>query len=134
MLPFAFSIFAGAFLLFAVQPLWFSLAATASILLLATTNKLGQDLAIVPFLWVLPLSLYLLSFILCFDHPRWYSRSMFSALFVLGAFVDAYLLFAGHNAPLLQQVIGYSSSGNQIPPNHTLRRTHASPCPKIVLR
>lgn len=88
--------------------LWFSLAAVASILLLATTNKLCQDLAVIPFLWVLPLGLYLLSFILCFDHPRWYSRRLFSGLFGAGALVDTYLLFAGHEARLPQQVIGLS--------------------------
>jgi hypothetical protein len=90
--------------------LWFSLPAVASILLLSTTNKLCQDLAVIPFLWVLPLSLYLLSFILCFDHPRWYSRGLFSALFALGALVDAYLLSAGHNAHLPQQITGYTAT------------------------
>lgn len=88
--------------------LWFSLAAVASILLLSTTNQLCQDLAVIPFLWVLPLALYLLSFILCFDHPRWYSRAGFSALFALGALVDVYLLFSGHHARLAQQITGYS--------------------------
>lgn len=88
--------------------LWFTLAGAASILLMATTNKLCQDLAVIPFLWVLPLSLYLISFILCFDHPRWYSRGFFSALFILGSLVDCQLLFAGHNARLPQQVVGYS--------------------------
>ena len=48
--------------------LWLSLPALASLLLLATTNKLCQDLAVIPFLWVLPLALYLISFILAFDH------------------------------------------------------------------
>ena len=90
--------------------LWFSLAAVASILLLATTNKLTQDMAVVPFLWVLPLALYLITFILCFDHPRWYSRGLFSALFAVGALVDLYLMHAGHNAKLTQQVIGYSAT------------------------
>jgi hypothetical protein len=37
-------------------------------LLLATTNKLCQEVAVIPFLWVLPLSLYLLTFIISFDH------------------------------------------------------------------
>ncbi|MEO7413734.1 MAG: fused MFS/spermidine synthase [Opitutaceae bacterium] len=87
---------------------WFGLAAVASVLLLATTNKLCQDLAVIPFLWVLPLSLYLISFILCFDHPRWYSRGMFTGLFMLGVLVDAYLLFEGHSAKLPAQVVGYS--------------------------
>ncbi|HYD16593.1 MAG TPA: ferrichrome ABC transporter permease [Candidatus Nanoarchaeia archaeon] len=54
--------------------LWMALAATTSILLLATTNQLTQDVAPVPFLWVLPLAIYLLSFILTFDSDRWYRR------------------------------------------------------------
>src|SRR5439155_24957031 len=46
--------------------LWIALAACASTLLLATTNHLSQNVAAIPFLWILPLSLYLLSFIVCF--------------------------------------------------------------------
>ncbi|WP_300450848.1 fused MFS/spermidine synthase [Accumulibacter sp.] len=57
--------------------LWIGLAMTASILLLAITRHLTQDVAPVPFLWVLPLSIYLLSFILCFDAPRYYYRPGF---------------------------------------------------------
>ncbi len=57
--------------------LWVSLAMTASTLLLAMTRHLTQDVAPVSFLWVLPLSIYLLSFILCFDAPRYYYRSGF---------------------------------------------------------
>ncbi|HEX2854852.1 MAG TPA: fused MFS/spermidine synthase [Opitutaceae bacterium] len=90
--------------------LWFTLSGAASILLMATTNKLCQDLAVIPFLWVLPLSLYLVSFILCFDHPRWYSRGFFGGLFILGALVDCQLLFSGHTAPLMHQVVGYSTT------------------------
>ena len=41
-------------------------------MLLAVTNHLCQQLLVVPFLWIAPLSLYLLSFIICFDNPRWY--------------------------------------------------------------
>src|SRR5580658_5946439 len=54
--------------------IWMGLAACASALLLAVTNHLTQNIAAIPFLWVLPLSLYLLSFILCFDSDRWYLR------------------------------------------------------------
>jgi len=57
--------------------LWLALPACASALLLATTNKLTQDVAVIPFLWVLPLSLYLLTFILCFDANQWYWRPLF---------------------------------------------------------
>jgi SAM-dependent methyltransferase len=52
--------------------LWMSLAACASALWLAVANHLSQEVAAIPFLWVLPLGLYLLSFILCFDRAGWY--------------------------------------------------------------
>ncbi len=48
-----------------------------SVMLLAVTNHVTQNIASVPFLWVLPLSIYLLTFILTFDHPRWYQRWFF---------------------------------------------------------
>ena len=60
--------------------IWMGLAACASALLLAVTNHLTQNMAAIPFLWVLPLSLYLLSFILCFDSDRWYRRWLFTRL------------------------------------------------------
>jgi protein-L-isoaspartate O-methyltransferase len=60
--------------------LWFALPACGVMLLLAITNKLCQDIAVVPFLWVLPLSLYLLSFIISFDSPRWYHRGFWLPL------------------------------------------------------
>lgn len=60
--------------------LWIALAACSSALLLAMTNHLTQNIAAIPFLWILPLSLYLLSFILCFDSDRWYNRWLFTRL------------------------------------------------------
>lgn len=53
---------------------WFLLSAVPSVLLLAITNYVLRNIAAIPLLWVLPLALYLLSFIICFDHPRWYDR------------------------------------------------------------
>jgi hypothetical protein len=70
-----------------IYSLWFLLPACASALLLATTNLLCQEVTSVPLLWVLPLSIYLLSFILCFDHPRWYQRSVFHPLLAVGVFL-----------------------------------------------
>jgi hypothetical protein len=61
----------------ATRLLWIVLSATGSCLLLAVTNHLTQNIASIPFLWVVPLSLYLITFILCFDHPRWYHRPTF---------------------------------------------------------
>src|SRR5262245_48594535 len=58
--------------------LWLALPAFASLMLLATTNHVCQDVAVIPFLWVMPLSIYLITFIITFDHSRWYNRRMFA--------------------------------------------------------
>jgi nitrate/nitrite transporter NarK len=88
--------------------LWFLLPACASILLLATTNKICQDVAVIPFLWILPLALYLLSFIICFDSPRWYVRFPF-VLLLLGAFAAIWwaLSAKGDDASIYKQLSAY---------------------------
>jgi hypothetical protein len=60
--------------------MWLLLPACASLLLLAITNQLSQNVAAIPFLWVLPLCLYLLSFILCFESSGWYKRNPYLQL------------------------------------------------------
>ena len=55
---------------------WFILAMLPSLMLLATTNEVCMDIAVVPFLWVIPLTLYLLSFILTFESDRFYNRRL----------------------------------------------------------
>ena len=57
--------------------LWVLLSACASILLLAITGYLTQQVAVIPFLWVLPLAIYLLTFVLAFSGPRTYSRLVY---------------------------------------------------------
>lgn len=57
---------------------WLLLPALASMMLLAITNHVCQDVAVVPFFWVVPLGLYLLTFIICFDSAIWYRRRIFS--------------------------------------------------------
>ncbi|TAJ21401.1 MAG: ferrichrome ABC transporter permease [Dehalococcoidia bacterium] len=52
--------------------LWAILPAFAVVLLLAITTQITQDVAAIPLLWVLPLSIYLVTFILCFSGDRWY--------------------------------------------------------------
>ena len=74
---------------------WILLATCPSILLLALTNSLTQDVAAIPFLWVIPLSLYLLSFILCFDMDRWYRRWLFLPLGWLAAFLLVLVTMGG---------------------------------------
>lgn len=69
--------------------LWIVLPAFASLMLLATTNHVCQDVAVIPFLWVIPLSLYLLTFIISFDHERWYQRGVWCVVTLLLAFLGA---------------------------------------------
>ncbi|MET0441527.1 MAG: fused MFS/spermidine synthase [Casimicrobiaceae bacterium] len=61
------------------QVLWCTLAATGSVMLLAVSNHITQNVASVPLLWVVPLSIYLMTFILCFDGKGWYRRDLFLA-------------------------------------------------------
>ncbi|MBW2700958.1 MAG: fused MFS/spermidine synthase [Deltaproteobacteria bacterium] len=79
----------------ALRLLWFGLAATGSILLLATTNQICLNVAVVPFLWVLPLALYLLSHILCFHDPRLAARGFWLPIFALSSLMVLALLFHG---------------------------------------
>jgi hypothetical protein len=66
--------------------LWLILPAFASFLLVSGTSHLCQDIASTPFLWILPLCLYLLSFILCFDAPHWYVRRFYVVLGLFGLY------------------------------------------------
>jgi SAM-dependent methyltransferase len=70
--------------------MWLLLAGMGSFMLLAVTNHITHDVASVPFLWILPLTLYLLTFILCFEGRQgrgWYRRLWFLGplLVVVGA-------------------------------------------------
>ncbi len=58
---------------------WFVLPAVASMLSLAVTSHLTQNVAPVPFLWIAPLAAYLLSFIVAFENDRWYRRRVWLA-------------------------------------------------------
>lgn len=66
-----------------VIAMWILLPAFASALFLAVTNRICQDIAVIPLLWVLPLAIYLLSFIISFDSPRWYIRWIWIPLMAL---------------------------------------------------
>ena len=88
--------------------LWLALAACASVMLLATTNQLCQEVAAIPFLWVLPLCLYLLSFILCFESDRMYRRGVFGPALALGIGAVACVLNEGFSVPLAVQVAAYA--------------------------
>ena len=89
--------------------LWILLAAAGSAMLLATTNQLCQEVAAAPFLWILPLSIYLITFIICFDKERWFSR-WWSAPLLLAAVPFVCAVFKqGVDVPLVEQIAAYSA-------------------------
>lgn len=75
--------------------LWAALAACGSALLLSVTNHISQNIAAVPLLWIIPLSLYLLTFIICFEGHNWYRRGFFLRLLAVALASMAYGIAPG---------------------------------------
>ena len=87
--------------------LWFLLPACSCVLLLATTNQICVDLAVVPFLWILPLGLYLLSFIFVFAGTRWYPRVLCGVLLPVG--VAGVWALLEYSPSIVVQIAAYSA-------------------------
>jgi hypothetical protein len=85
-----------------VRLLWIALAFCPSALLSAFTSHVTQNIAPIPLLWILPLSVYLLSFILTFESERWYSRRFWFPTFIAFTGVLLGFLFpSARNASVL---------------------------------
>ncbi len=100
--------------------LWFVLPAFASVVLLSVTNHLCQNVAVIPFLWIAPLSLYLLSFIICFDSERWYVRPLFAGgtivvvVLICQLMLANYLAASGEASEVASQYESLSEFGKNI--------------------
>lgn len=93
--------------------LWVAFSACGSMLLLSLTSQMCQDVAVVPFLWVIPLSLYLLTFVIAFDHARWYFRPVAIPLAAAAMGTTIWLMnlqFASTEWPLFWQIVTYCSA------------------------
>ena len=75
-----------------IYVMWVALAATATTLLMAVTNQITQEVAVIPFLWVLPLTIYLLTFILAFSGGYLYSRWLYLITFIILTVASSMLL------------------------------------------
>jgi hypothetical protein len=76
---------------------WIACAALGSALLLSVTNQITQNIASIPFLWIVPLSMYLLSFVICFEGRSgrgWYERRYWMTPAMLATGAMAWALFA----------------------------------------
>lgn len=87
--------------------LWVALSAVGSGLLLALTNQISQDVAPMPLLWVAPMAVYLVTFILCFESQRFYRRTIFMPACFVALIGLAWLLKEGYLLGFWPQVGSY---------------------------
>jgi len=87
------------------------LAAIPAALLLAVTNYLTESVASTPFLWVVPLCLYLLSFVLCFGFEAACQRAIYLRLQAIGLVAMAYFLWEPRLAENFTLAVGVYSGG-----------------------
>ena len=59
---------------------------------MSITNHVCQNVAVIPLLWIVPLALYLVTFILCFEKERWYVRRWYAAAAMLAMLAASYLV------------------------------------------
>jgi spermidine synthase len=74
------------------KTLWLLMAACGSLLLSAVTSHLSQNIAAIPLLWILPLTIYLLTFVLAFNGGKIYSRRLMMGLLPSALGGVAYLI------------------------------------------
>lgn len=86
---------------------WLALSACGVVLLLAVTQQLTQNVPPVPFLWVLPLCLYLISYIVVFSQPAWYQRGLWLYVFCLSMVFGLLLFYLGRQFDLISQLLLY---------------------------
>jgi hypothetical protein len=85
------------------------LSATASLFLLSVTNQISQEVAVIPFLWVLPLALYLLSFILTFSGEHGYNRKFFSIFLIITTALTLFVILNATAVHVYWQILAYCS-------------------------
>ncbi|MCK6538565.1 MAG: fused MFS/spermidine synthase [Anaerolineales bacterium] len=93
----------------ALTSLWIALSATASMFLLSTTNQISQEVAVIPFLWVLPLALYLLSFILTFSGEHGYNRKFYAGMFIASTALTVFVMLDATAIRVYWQILAYST-------------------------
>ncbi len=89
---------------------WTLLAALPSTGFLAATNLLTQEVTSNPLLWVVPLGLYLITFIICFDHERWYRRAIFFPALLFTVSLSISMFISGLTSDFTSRILGYSAT------------------------
>jgi hypothetical protein len=92
----------------ALRFLWIVLSGTASLFLLSITNQISQEVAVIPFLWIVPLAVYLFSFILAFSDSRWYERRIYVLLFGVASLAMLWVLLNASSLNVIIQIAVYN--------------------------
>ncbi|MGK0306322.1 MAG: MFS family permease [Gammaproteobacteria bacterium] len=87
--------------------LWFMLSALGVVLLVSTTNALTQNVPPVPFLWLAPLAIYLLTYVVTFSNLGIYVRYLWLPFFMLLSFVALLIYFIGGQFDIITQLLIY---------------------------
>ena len=87
--------------------LWIALSGTASLFLLSVTNQISQEVAVIPFLWILPLALYLLSFMLTFSGEGGYQSRLYAVLFPVASAVVLFVMLNATSIQFTWQILAY---------------------------
>ncbi|KAA1156651.1 integral membrane-like protein [Pseudoalteromonas fuliginea] len=88
--------------------LWIILSATSSIMLIATTQMISTNIPPMPLVWVMPLTIYLVTFSYTFANKSNYNRSVWVYAFILSAFAGLIMYFLGSQFNAVSQIIIYS--------------------------
>lgn len=87
--------------------LWIYLSFASSLLLISVTNQISQEIAVIPFLWIIPLSIYLLSFILIYAHNSDYRRGAYLVVFAGSVAALFYVIHHPATVSLAAQIITF---------------------------
>ncbi|NQY65557.1 MAG: hypothetical protein HRT38_17965 [Alteromonadaceae bacterium] len=88
--------------------LWLLFSAASVILMVSTTNAMTQNIPPTPFLWILPLCIYLLTYIICFNNDKWYVRQYWFIFFICCSIAAVLMFFIGTQFNIVSQVTIYS--------------------------
>ena len=87
--------------------LWFLFSALGVVILISSTNAVTQNVPPVPFLWIAPLSIYLLTYIAAFSKQEFYIRKFWIPVFILLSFVALFIYFIGARFDIITQLLIY---------------------------
>ncbi len=93
---------------FAHKALWVLFSAAGVIALVSTTSAMTQNIPPVPFLWILPLALYLVSFIITFHKSTWYVRWYWIIMLLISSMIALFMFFIASQFDMATQIVLYS--------------------------